>query len=343
MEMFQDARAFVSPATEGPDAVVEAVERALLRIAVGERLDRAGLMATEHLATGGKRVRGRLALAACASFGLTPEESVSWAAAVELLHNATLVHDDIQDGDELRRGRPTVWARHGVAQAINTGDLLLMLPWLAVAEIPAPEKLRFRLSQAVANRAARTVRGQVDELELLASRKLDRGSYLRASLGKTGHLLALPVEGAALLGGRSVPTARSLAAPFEDLGLLFQLQDDLVDLYGDKGRDAPGADLREGKVSALVVAHMELVPEDREWLLRILDAPREGTSAADVLEVTRRFRSGGALAAVLAWIDALAARVHDAPELTDHPALRALARNMVQLVLGPIFHLRSAR
>ena len=343
MEMVQEARVYVPTAVGGPDPVVEAMERALLRHAVGERLDRAGLMATEHLSTGGKRVRGRLALAACAGFGLAPEESVSWAAAVELLHNATLVHDDIQDGDDLRRGRPTVWARHGVAQAINTGDLLLMLPWLAVAEIQAPEKLRFRLSQAVAERAARTVRGQVDELELLAGRKVDRGSYLRASLGKTGQLLALPVEGAALLGGRSVPTARSLAAPFEDLGLLFQLQDDVVDLYGDKGREAPGADLREGKVSALVVAHLELYPEDRRWLLRILDAPRDGTSAADVLEATRRFRNGGALAAVIVWIDGLVARVSDAPELTDHRGLQVLARQMVDLVLRPISHLRSAR
>lgn len=342
MEMLHEIQS-PAPRVHDPfEEEIEAVERALLRVAVGDRLDRAGLMATEHLATGGKRVRARLALATARVFRVDPAEAISWAAAVELLHNATLVHDDIQDGDHLRRGRPTVWARHGVAQAINTGDLLLMLPWLAVAEIPAPEKVRFRLAHALADRAARTVRGQVDEMELLGSRKLDRRSYLRAALGKTGQLLALPVEGAALLAGRSPEAARALAAPFEDLGLLFQLQDDVVDLFGDKGREAPGADLREGKVSALVVAHLERNPDDRAWLLAILDAERDATSSADVHEAMRRFRRDGALPEVLAWIETLAVRVAAAPELVDHPELQALARQMTSLVLAPLSHLRSA-
>ena len=341
MEMVQLSHPHSARTTDAPEGAREALERALLRFAVGSRLDRAGLMATEHLASGGKRVRGRLALASCALWGISDEEAVPWAAAVELLHNATLVHDDIQDGDEFRRGRPTVWARHGVSQAINTGDLLLMLPWLAVAEIPAPEKVRFRLSVSVADRAQRTVRGQVDEMELLGSRKLDRGSYLRASSGKTGHLLALPVEGAALLAGRSQDAARRLAAPFEALGLLFQLQDDLVDLYGEKGREAPGGDLREGKVSALVVTHLERVPADRDWLLRILDAPRLETRASDVQEASRRFSNSGAVASVLSWIDELAARIVRAPELEDEPRLQALAASMCDVVLAPVSHLRS--
>lgn len=326
----------------GTDLAMEAVERMMSRLCAGERLDRAGIMANEHLSTGGRRVRARLALDAAEALSVPVGAAVPWAAAVELLHNATLVHDDIQDGDRVRRGQPTVWVRHGSNQAINAGDLMLMLPWLAIAEAAVDEAIRFRLGAALAERAQRTVRGQVDEMDLLGGRRLDSATYMRVIAGKTGHLLAVPVEGAALLAGRSPADARALARPFEDIGLLFQLVDDVVDLWGDKGREAPGADLREGKVSALVVTHLELHPEDREELLALLHRPREQTSEADVRAWIRRFREGGAQAAVLAQIDRLSRRVQEAPELAEEPALQSLARRALALVLSPISNLRSA-
>ena len=85
--------------------------------------------------------------------------SVPWAAAVELLHNATLIHDDIQDGDQVRRGQPTTWVRHGQAQAINAGDLLLMLP-LALSQLQTSDSVRWQLSWRLADQAASIVRGQ---------------------------------------------------------------------------------------------------------------------------------------------------------------------------------------
>jgi geranylgeranyl pyrophosphate synthase len=104
----------------------------------GDRLaDPGARMVHEHLGAGGKRLRARLAIAACQALGGRAEDAVDWAAAVELLHNASLVHDDIQDGDRTRRGKPALWARYGSAQAINTGDLLLMLPFRALCRYPA--------------------------------------------------------------------------------------------------------------------------------------------------------------------------------------------------------------
>src|SRR6185295_17019159 len=111
-------------------------------------------MVREHLASGGKRLRARLALTALTALGGERAHGIAWAAACELLHNATLVHDDVQDGDELRRGQPTVWARHGVAQAINAGDLLFALPYLAVDHLAAPDSLRYLLCRALAQAAA---------------------------------------------------------------------------------------------------------------------------------------------------------------------------------------------
>jgi hypothetical protein len=127
----------VDPLGLWADDSLSDVEDAMSRLAVGTRLERSGHMVQEHLATGGKRLRSRLALSAIEAMGGTREHGVGWAAACELVHNATLIHDDLQDGDRVRRGNPTTWVRHGAAQAINAGDLLLMLPFLAIEAVPA--------------------------------------------------------------------------------------------------------------------------------------------------------------------------------------------------------------
>jgi geranylgeranyl diphosphate synthase type I len=285
-------------------------------------------------------MRARLCLAAAAALGVSRTAAIPWAAAIELLHNATLVHDDIQDGDLLRRGQPTVWVRHGVAQAINAGDLMLMLPFLAVEHLEGVDDgVRWRISRALARHAAATVRGQSEELALLTSGQLGRGRYRRAVEGKTGSLFALPVEGAALLAGWSAEDAEALGQRFTALGVLFQLQDDVVDLYGDKGRGHRGSDLEEGKVSALVLAHLDRAPEDRDWLLELLAAPRDVTGADAIEEAIRRFRASGALEDVLDEIRELGASLAEDPLLLANPELAQVAAEIHHLALKPIRHL----
>jgi geranylgeranyl diphosphate synthase type I len=157
--------------------------------------------------------------------------------------------------------------------------------------------------------------------------------------GKTGGLFCLPVEGAAILAGHSEEEAARIAAAFMPLGVLFQLQDDVLDLYGDKGREAPGADLREGKVSALVVAHLERCPEEREWLLELLRCPREETTSAAVEDAIARFRRSGALADVLDDILHQIQLVESAEVLQAYPALRGVALQITALAMQPISHL----
>ncbi|MCA9493967.1 MAG: polyprenyl synthetase family protein [Myxococcales bacterium] len=301
----------------------------MVRLAVGSRLDRVGAIAQEHLLTGGKRMRARLALAAAEALGLERTAAVPWAAACELLHQASLVHDDVQDGDRTRRGHVAVWAHHGVAAAINTGDLLLMLPWLAIDELRAPSSVQMALVRATAERAADTVRGQGRDLDLLASERLDRSDWEVAAHGKSGALLALPVEGAALLAGLESRTCAALAEPFATLGVLYQACDDITDLYGDKGRGAVGNDLREGKVSLLVVEHLRLHPQDRAALLATLRRPRAETTDAEVAGWIERFRDGGALAACLSLVDAYEARITGDPRLRSVPDLHEVASELV--------------
>lgn len=319
--------------------------------------DLLGTICTEHLETGGKRVRARLALASAEALGVSRARAAPWAAAVEVLHNATLVHDDVQDGDAVRRGLPTTWARHGMPQAINAGDLMLMLPLSRlVAACDVDERTRWRLAHALSSRAEAVVRGQAADLSLRAriDRPVEEGgpdpleSYLRAVGGKTAALFALPVEGAALLAGYEVDEAHRLAEPFFTLGLLFQIQDDVLDLFGDKGRGTPGNDVKEGKISALVVEHLRRSPEDRGWLFGILDAPRAETSEDDVRRVIDRFRrraspdgAPSTLARTIRRALHLASGALAAPALDDKQALRALTVETVAMVLAPIQHLTA--
>ncbi len=312
---------------------VEAVMTRLLA-APGGRL---AAMGCEQISGGGKRLRARLALAAASALGAADEDAIAWAAAVELLHNATLAHDDVQDGDRMRRGRPALWVGHGVAQAVNAGDFMLMLPYQALSEV-AP-RWRGELCLLLADHAIATVRGQVNEIDLLHARRLDWQSYLDASAGKTGAMFALPIAGAATIAGSGAEAATRLAAPFVDLGIAFQIQDDVLDLYGDKGRDVVGSDLYEGKVSALVVEHVARRPSDRGWMLELLATPRDATAGAGVRRAIEAFRASGALAGAVERMQAHVERA--AVALDAEPELSRIGRALASRCTAPVCELEG--
>lgn len=314
---------------------VTVIERCMQELCLAHGQGMCAEMMLAHLATGGKRLRARLAVAAVQALGGDGHAAVPWGAACELLHNASLVHDDLQDGDRVRRDRPAVWTVYGADQAINAGDLMLMLPTLAIGELDVADALKWRLAACLARHGASTARGQTDEMALRAFTRLDMDAYLGAAFGKTAGLFGLPVEGAAILAGHSDVDARRLARPFEVLGLAYQLIDDVIDLYGDKGRGQPGADIREGKLSALVAGHLERHPEDRLWICAILRTPREQTTVEDVTRVMERLAEGGALDDVLARIAALVSEV-DGPALEGEPTLRKVGRALRDSIIKPL-------
>ncbi len=331
------------PASPGPRGMwsavgLEEVEALMLRLATGDRLDRLGRILREHVSSGGKRLRARLALGTAEALGAPRLDAVGWAASCELLHNATLIHDDVQDGDRFRRGREATWVRHGTAQAINAGDLALMLPYVAIEHVDASGDVRWALSRALARGAEDVVRGQAAELDLLSTRRVDWESYADSVMGKTAALFNLPVHGAALIAGRSPDDAAALSDAFRPIGLLFQIQDDVLDLFGIKGRREPGSDIKEGKVSALVVEHLRLHPEDTDWLCGILATPRDQTRDRDVAEVMRRFDRGGALEAAWERLWEIEDAVAESPALLPHSRLHALAVELCAQALAPIVH-----
>jgi len=320
------------------DEGLEQAESLMLRACSGDAFDRLSAISSEHLASGGKRLRARLALGAVEALGGDRLGAVPWAASCELLHNATLLHDDVQDGDRVRRGSTATWVRHGMSQAINAGDLLLMLPYRVIDALRVPDAVKWQLCRTLALNAELIVRGQANELDMLQLGKLDWASYAAASEGKTAALFGLPVEGAALIAGCAPESARRLAQPFRSIGVLFQIQDDVLDLYGDKGRDVVGSDLYEGKVSALVTEHLRLHPRDRDWLIGLLATPRTDTSPAEVARAIRAFRDGGALDAVWSRMAELEQEIESCPQLLAKPRLHAVAMSLVAKAIAPIAH-----
>lgn len=223
------------------------------------RLGQAASYLLEHP---GKRVRARLCLALSESLHVPPEEGIALAAAVELLHNASLVLDDVQDNDEMRRGRASVWRTFGRSQAINLGTFLIAQSTALAARLRG-------ISPLFAATLREATTGQSAEIDFhTATPTLP--AYEKMAEAKTGALFALGARSAAVLARLPEDLAATIGNAFARLGAAYQVQDDLSDALGLKGRARAGLDLREGKANSIVLFHLALRPEDCAALLAFL-------------------------------------------------------------------------
>ncbi len=212
-----------------------------------------------------------------------PDAVIKAALAIEYLHNATLVHDDLQDGDELRRGHPTVWKAFSPYQAINAGSSLYFHTFRQLVTLQIPPQSIVTLLKITAEQALAIIGGQAAEKELW--QKLDRQNfddayalYLDVVQKKTSALFALPMMTAAILAGEKEELIEQLPRIAAPLGALFQIQDDLLDLYGNKGREEKGSDIAEGKPSLPVLHFLCRAPQkESDELLQLIQTPREQT------------------------------------------------------------------
>jgi geranylgeranyl pyrophosphate synthase len=190
-----------------------------------------------HLRSGGRRVRTKIALQAGLAAGLRTADIVSIAAAVELLHNASLVHDDIQDGDKLRRGQQAVWSRFGVNNAICTGDLLLSAAYSVLCGVEKNSMLA-RMIVLVHERVSMAIDGQCAGLKVGALTLVDSTSaikhYQQIAAAKSGALLSLPLELVLLAAGHSQYLTDAWHA-VEAFAIGYQIVDDLHDMKNDLG------------------------------------------------------------------------------------------------------------
>ncbi len=251
-----------------------------------------------HFSSGGKRLRPWLVYAAAEAYGKKKGSAISlqictpYALAVELIHNATLIHDDIQDGDESRRGQETLWVKYSVAQAINCGDAWFFIPQLLVQEANYASELKLSLLHLLQAKTLAVIDGQSQEF--LLKEKFSAGEditvtqYLRMVEGKTSALFSMPLLGGAQIAGASALEQKALEQSALHLGRAFQIQDDLLDLWGNKGRGQQGSDIAEGKLSyplVLLLQHLGRNSQQRSQVEKIIQAPREKTSAEEIASV----------------------------------------------------------
>jgi geranylgeranyl diphosphate synthase type I len=179
----------------------------------------------------GKHIRPILALLTAESAGGNWHSALPIAAAVELIHNFSLVHDDIQDQSPLRRGRPTVWAKWGIAQAINVGDILFALAQTALLDLPVD--IRARISALMQKTCLRLTEGQYLDMSYEKKATLPLDAYWKMIGGKTASLLAFAVEAGAITAGVDANRQRAFFEFGYSLGLAFQVQDDLLGIWGN--------------------------------------------------------------------------------------------------------------
>lgn len=244
----------------------------------------------------GKQLRPLLCLLACQVVSGRWRPALPAAAAVELLHNFTLIHDDIEDHSPLRRGRPAVWRLWGIPQAINVGDGLFVLARMALlrlrGQLSSPEVILQAVE--VLDRAVRRIcEGQYLDLSFEGRIDVDEAAYIQMIRRKTAELLAASVQLGVLVGGGDAPVQGQWRTFGLALGLAFQIQDDLLGVWGDEARTGkPAAADVYGRKLVLPVVHALAHADagDRRVLERVYggDGPISEEDVAAVLAVLER-------------------------------------------------------
>lgn len=246
-------------------------------------------LVTDYPRRGGKMMRPSLCIAAARMFGAPIEEALRTAVAIELLHNALLIHDDIEDGSEQRRGRPTLHELHGVPLALNAGDMLTLMSIRPLIDnrTRMGETLTLRLIEETERMARECAEGQAIELGWRRDNALEisDADYLEMVLKKTCWLATIfPIRAGALIGSHGSADPEAFIRFGFFLGAAFQIQDDLLNLVGDAsyGKERNG-DLWEGKRTLMLIrALRESTPPERDRLRAALHAPRAERSREDV-------------------------------------------------------------
>ena len=298
--------------------LLEATEGRLSTIAdgYGETL---AAHVTETLAAGGKRLRPILVfITAGESESL---ELVEAGAAVELLHMATLVHDDVLDRADLRRGRRTVYASGGRAAATATGDLLFSRAFALLAATGSPEAVR-----ALSGASSALARGELMQRDDAWDTNVSRERYLERCRLKTARLFEAACRLGALLGDAGTDGARALANFGERIGLAFQLYDDVLDVSGPSERTGKrrGTDLLDGTVTLPLIVARERDPE-----LASLDLRAAAHDADSAEALCDRIAATGALEETRA---AAAEHVAAAKTLLGDLELSGSQRALLELV-----------
>ncbi|MCW4050594.1 MAG: polyprenyl synthetase family protein [Candidatus Bathyarchaeota archaeon] len=246
--------------------------------------------ASRHLIeAGGKRLRPFLTVKACEAVGGNPADAVPFAAALEILHNFTLVHDDVMDHDNLRRGNPTVHTKYGDAMAILAGDLLFAKVYDIMAKNAPASMSPIKVLSAIRKTTNATLtlcEGQALDISFPDAGDVNSKDYILMVGAKTSALFSACAEVGATVGGASDEQIEALGRFAWDAGIAFQIVDDILGITADEKKlgKPVGSDIREGKKTLIVIHALEnATPEQKKVLMSALgveDASTESIEAA---------------------------------------------------------------
>ncbi len=248
-------------------SLLELIERAIERLPLPARLPGLYDPIRYTMEGGGKRLRPLLCLATCQALGVHPEEALSQAVGIEMFHNFTLLHDDVMDRAETRRGRPTVHCRWNDTTAILSGDAMLTLATMEVARCH-PDKLP-KVLNIFNTTAMQIYEGQQMDMDFESRTDVTVEEYMEMIRLKTSVLLGGACELGAIMAEAGEATIRSINEFAVNLGLAFQLQDDYLDTFGDPetfGKQIGGDILNDKKTWLLITAMAESPEEVGRWV-----------------------------------------------------------------------------
>ena len=250
----------------------------------------------------GKRIRPFLTLLACEAICGSPDDALDVALAVEILHNFTLIHDDIMDQAELRHGRPTVHKTWNISAAILTGDMMIAYAYELALQSKGSRQTEL---VHILNDANITIcEGQALDMELEEMPDASMSDYLDMIAKKTGRLISAALEAGGVAGNATDEQLRSLVLFGEKIGQAFQIQDDYLDIMAEAGKSGKmaGGDIINGKKTCLLLRSIELSSgTDRDLLLSII--ANKGISAERVGEVKAIYQRCGVLDEIAALIN----------------------------------------
>ena len=281
------------------------------------------------MAAGGKRVRPQLAMIACELFGGNVEEVAPAAMALEVFHNFTLLHDDVMDHAEVRRGRPTVHVKWNANTAILSGDQMLIEAYKLLSNVPA--RVLPQVLQLFNKMATEICEGQQYDVDFEQQDQVEITDYLMMIRLKTAVLLATALQMGSMIAGAGIEHQHALYEFGIHIGLAFQIQDDILDVWGNPATfgKAVGGDISCNKktfvqLTAMQMANQEQQKQLQDWYSQVLD-----DNADKIAAVTAIYNEIGVRSAcekvVIEYTTRALEMLHALPQNSATEQLRGLA------------------
>jgi len=243
---------------------------------------------------GGKKLRPFLAMVSCGALDGDENDAIKPGLSIELIHNFTLIHDDIMDDDDLRRGRQTLHKKEGLPTAINVGDALFALSFRLISEMDVePVKIKqvlYEISQAV----LKVAEGQEEDMRFETTFDIIEDEFIEMIEKKTSYLFQAAARCGAIVADASEEQVEMLGEYARKMGIAFQVQDDYLDLMGnqnDLGKPV-GSDIKAGKRTLMVIhALQNLEDDDRNRLVEILENDSTQEEVDEAIDLLNKYDS----------------------------------------------------